>query len=30
MTNLPDICVMRKILSSSLHPYACGKIFRKP
>jgi hypothetical protein len=30
MANLPDICVVRKILSSEYQPYACGKIFRTP
>jgi hypothetical protein len=30
MANLPDIGVVRKILSSEYHPYACGKIFRTP
>jgi len=30
MANLPDICVLLKILSSEYQPYACGKIFRTP
>ena len=30
MTNLPDICVMRKILSSEYRPHACGKSLRRP
>jgi len=30
MANLPDICVLLKILSSEYQLYACGKIFRTP
>jgi hypothetical protein len=30
MTNLPDIGVARKILSSKYQLYVCGKIFRAP
>jgi len=30
MANLPDICVLLKILSSEYQLYACGKIFRMP